>query len=259
MKAFLCLGTIDEVVGILPIVQNYESNGVPAPLAACLIVREVFLDVLKPTHVWMIGWDKDFTGALLYAKQNFSEVVTFPSRHDATVEHRHPSHQFDQWDRAGVLHLWRKLPLTLPRVEDSDKFVRGFVGDPFKGRRSAYILLCDEDSERPFSFRDELYKSLVEEFPSHNVIRMTLEIPTITIPQLLALYDAADLIVCAETVHLQLTRATKTPVLAIANDQPTPWHGSAPHPRFKWYGHYSSFGVPVGDRVLGKATSELLA
>lgn len=234
MKAFLCLGTPAEVVGILPIVQHeFETTG----KKPTLVLGQVLPGwELSPSSMATSYTSEDFTSALARAKRMYESVTAFPFRLDATVEHRHPSHQFDQWDRAGVLHLWRKLPLTLPRPANAAELVREHIGvEPT-------ILLADDDPERPFLFRDELYQSLMEEFPLHQIVRLVnLQLPHLL--DVLALYDAADLIVCAETVHLQLSRASATPVLAIANDQPSPWHGSAPHPRFKWYGHYSSFGA----------------
>lgn len=233
MKAFLCLGTPSEVVGILPIVQHEFETTKEKPM---LVLSQRLMGwELSPFSMVTYSFE-DFPNALARVKRTFESVTAFPSRLDATVEHRHPSHQFDQWDRAGVLHLWRKLPLTLPRPANAAELVKEHIGvEPT-------ILLADDDPERPFPFRDELHQALMEEFPLHQIVRLAnLQLPHLL--DYLALYDAADLIVCAETVHLQLSRASATPVLAIANDQPSPWHGSAPHPRFKWYGHYSSFGA----------------
>lgn len=252
MKTFIALGSEAEVVGILPIVQReFETTGEKQVLivfSACLpLVLQVPFVEPVPVSISM-----GLAEALMFAKQRsgaVDEVISFPSAADDKgfpTEHRHPSHQFDQWDRAACLHLWDTLPLTLPRsaMEQWPFKTIPFRDNP-KGRISPFqslpfILLADDDPDHPFPFKDELFALLVKEFPLHQIVRLS-EISFAHLFDVLALYDAADLIVCAETVHLQLSRACKTPVIALANDQSTVWHGSAPSSRFAFYTHYGNF------------------
>lgn len=239
MKAFIALGSEAEVLGILPIIQReFEQSGEPPKLIlepGCLPLFHGFGDCVE-------GFGDGYSAAIAYAKRAYSEVVAFPSANDVCVQHRHPSYQFDQWDRADCLHLWNKLPLTLPRPENAAVI----VAENFHGKPT--ILLADNDSERPFPFRQELRELLANNFPLHQVVRLEdCEFPTLL--DSLALHDAAELIVCAETAHLPLSRATKTPVIVFANDQPGPWHGSAPQRRFAFYQHYGGFTRGMGALV----------
>lgn len=260
MKAFIALGSEAEVVGILPIVQRELETTGEKPT---LVVSEGGILLGLEQAYCRVDYSKEGPlSAFASAKGFFEEVVFFPPRNsDATTEHRHPSHQFDQWDRAACLHLWDTLPLALPRsAMEQWPFKTVPAADNAQGRTSPFkslpfILLADDDPDHPFPFKDELFALLVKEFPLHQIVRLS-EISFAHLFDVLALYDAADLIVCAETVHLPLSRACKTPVIALANDQPTVWHGSAPSSRFAFYVHYGGF-PRVKDELIGAAKAAI--
>jgi hypothetical protein len=56
-----------------------------------------------------------------------------------------------------------------------------------------------------------------------------------------ALYDAADLIVTIDTLHAHLTLTSKTPVIVLATDRPSRWHGTSFHPRMAMHCRYGDY------------------
>jgi len=54
-------------------------------------------------------------------------------------------------------------------------------------------------------------------------------------------YDAADALVSIDTSHLHLSAASNKPVVALVQDRPDRWHGSAWSQRFACYCRYHEF------------------
>lgn len=192
------------------------------------------LDYIMP-HIWNGHW-QDLEGALKMAKQHYSKV-TVPQTYGKTVaiQHRYPSFQYDQWQRAGVLHLWDKLPLIIPRPTNAKELVERHMGN-----RPA-ILFADKSESSQFEKSDELAGLLQQQFgQTHQVIRLsTIRLERFT--DFVALYDAADAIIVTETAHLHLSKATAKPVFALVTDKPQRWHGSAWSKHFKAHIRYSAY------------------
>ena len=173
----------------------------------------------------------DFLGILVREAKKFERVDFIPQIHSVGYPKsplKTPSFCLEAWERCGRLHQWKELTLELPRTAGAK-----IPDQPF-------ILLSDHSQSSPFASIEDLYESIQKTFPSHSIVRCsTIRLPLLT--GLLTLMDAADLIVAIDSAPLHLSRACKTPVIALVTDQPSTWHGSAWHPRFSLHVRYSDY------------------
>lgn len=236
-RIFVMLGKNGDQLSVLPILQHeYNLTGEKQTI----MVSKQYSSLLQrvsfaKSEVFDGSW-QDLKGAIRYAKQHFNGVIvpqTFGK--DFPIQHKTASFQLDQWLRAGYLDKWDTLPLTLPRPKNAKAIAKKHL----QGKPT--ILFGDHSQSSPFPHREEFAKLLQHHFShTHQIIRLStiqLEHPL----DLLALYDAADLLVSIETMHLHLSKATSTPVIALATDTPTKWHGSANSRRFRFYAHYGEW------------------
>lgn len=228
MKATLCLGKGGDLISVLPCLHaDYIETGRKPHVIVSTKYAPILhgLDYVEPV-LWSGNW-QDVEGALMAAKRQYQQVIVPQMHSDSYLPRRmFPSFQLDQWDRCGRLHQWGALSLVMPRHEEK-----------IEGR---IILLGDSSESSPFLQIEDLHSALLKEFPQHRIVRLsTVRFPLL--PDLLALYDAADLIVTIDTMHLHLSGASKTPVIALATDKPGRWHGSAFHPRMAAHIRYGDY------------------
>lgn len=204
------------------------------------MVASAYKDVMASvpyvlTHIWNGHW-QDLEGAIKLGKREYDEVVV-PQTYGKTVaiSHTESSFQLDQWKRAGELHNWDKLPLTINRPTNEKDIVSRIMGS------RPTILFADHSESSPAPFADRLCALLEREFSkTHQIVRLS----TVRLEKFcdcIALYDAADAVIVTETAHLHLSKATKTPVFALATDSPSRWHGSAWSSRFRFYCRYGQY------------------
>lgn len=230
MKCFIQLSGPKEQVSLLPILQHeLETTGIKPTLMVASDCTAVALAQTFATPFIFPGPPGDLLGAVTLAKKLWSEVISCHTQKPINNFPPHPNWQFDQWDRCGKLHLWNKLPLTFPKLPLTDTSAAIIHGT------KPFILYADTDSD--FQHKEELFRALEDTFPSHQIVRLS-ETKTFHLFDEMALYDAAELIVCLDNLHLQLARATKTPVMALAQDG---WQGAAPIRRFAWFGRYKDY------------------
>lgn len=233
MSAYIQLGKHGDVISILPLLRaDFMESGKKPKLLVAEKYAEIpqALDYVE-TVIYPGDWE-DLDGAIKYAKQHFGVFYT-PQMHGNSYKplRKFPSFQLDQWARCGRLDQWGKLPLVLPRT---DYPIPGF------STTSKYIIFADASESSPFAHADDLAAALAQTFPSHRVPRLSgLQAPHLL--DLLALYDAADLIVSIDTMHLHLSMASDTPMIALVADKPTRWHGSAFHPRMSLHVRYGDY------------------
>lgn len=254
MKAFVATSKTGDTIAVLPILlHEFKQTGVKPRVVtskdyASLFDRVPFVDIDTFPGSWT-----DLTGALKYAKQRYSEVVNLSVfGQDFPIEQRTSSFQLEPYERAGVLHLWDKLPLELER-----KPTIGPIPSPL-------IMFADHSQSSPFIQKEDLLKLLEGSFPNHKIRRFSMQ-HSEHIFNYLGLYDAADAIVCIDSAHLHLTAATKTPVVALVQDRPHRWHGSAWSKRFCFYGRYGEYEQRkdeliecLRDAIAGKEKPEIV-
>lgn len=231
MSTFVQLGKHGDILSILPILHaRWKETDHKSHLIVSKEYSEIPLELnYVQTEIFDGSW-QDLKGAISFAKKRFDKVfVAQTFGQDFPIQRKHPSFQLDQWDRCGQLHQWGTLPLILPR-----NF--GKLAIPAK----PFILYGDYSESSPFDDREELFTALSATFPSHQIVRLSsIRLPRLL--DLLALMDAADLLVCVESMPLHLSAASKTPMIALATDKPSRWHGSAFHPRMAMHCRYGDF------------------
>lgn len=227
MKCYVQLGKAGDIVSILPCLKaDHDEGNTPSILVSKKYAHVVApLDYCKP-EIWSGDMD-DLAGAIAYAKSRFSNVALPQMFGRQYIPKRSfPSFQYDQWDRCGRLSQWG-LSLSYP------------AGKSPRTKQGRYILIGDKSESSPFSAIDELVSALELDF-SHEIVRLS-DIGALELPDLVALYRDADLIFTVDTLHLHLSGAVRTPVIALAADSPSRWQGSAYHPRMALHIRYLDF------------------
>jgi predicted GH43/DUF377 family glycosyl hydrolase len=236
MSTWVQTSKYGDILSALPMIHHdYIKSGVKPQLVAVAPYNKLAEDLGYVQVQTFGGSMQDLSGAIKFAKESSRDVkVTQLHGKGFEFHHRHPSFQYDQWDRGGMLDKWDKLPLVLPRKwEINPEYVK--LGDP-----QPTIIFADHSQSSPFPHKEELAKLLIENFPSHQIVRLSsIQAPHLF--DLLALMDAADLIVTVETSHLHLSKACSKPVIALVTDKPSRWHGSAWSSRFSMHCRYSDF------------------
>jgi predicted GH43/DUF377 family glycosyl hydrolase len=224
------------LLSVIPMLHHeYMTTGAKPTLVVSKAYRQIPESLGCLTPLVYDGDMQDLEGAIKFAKSRCDDVrVTQMHGRGFTFQHRHPSYQYDQWERAGYLDKWDTLPLVLPRTKEPLRFLeKHMVSWPF-------ILYGDHSQSSPFWHKEQLAEALKENFPQHSIVRLS----SIRAPhalELLALMEAADLIVSVDSMQLHMAKATTTPLIALVSDQPTRWQGSAWSKRFALHCRYSDF------------------
>lgn len=231
-----------DLLSVLPMLHHeFIETGIKPDLLVSKPYRQIPESLSYVNTIIYDGDNQDLDGAIKLAKHRSNKVkVTQLHGKGFKFEHRHPSFQYDQWDRAGMLHKWGKLPLVLPRTNNLLIWKLGLQESPTKSPRPRFIIFADHSQSSPFPHKEELAKALIDNFPSHQIVRLS-SVRASHLLDLLALMDGAELIVTVETMHLHLSAACKTPVIALVTDKPSRWHGSAYHPRLALHCRYGDF------------------
>jgi len=229
MMCFVCLGKQGDCLNALRVAHHWFKTHNQKP---AFMVSKQYSGILeRVSYVEPVIFDEDWTHlkeALTVAKREFNEVISLATYgRQFPIEHRTSSFALDQFERAGVMPLWDKLPLVINYAERK----------PFA---KPTILLCDHSQSSPFLYKQRLYQLLKENFPKHQVLLLS-DVLLPHFADFVGWYDKADALVTIETAHRHLSVATKTPVFALAADKPTKWNGTAWHKRLSFYCRYSEF------------------
>jgi hypothetical protein len=237
MKAFVCLGKAGDILSAAPIF--YHEFWATGRKPVVVVSREYYRVIGRMNYIEPFIWENSWTdlkGAIKEAKKHFEQVVVAQIfGKDFPFQHKTPSFQLDQWVRAGCVESWDNLSLVLPRPRNAKELAAKHLGS-----KSA-ILYADHSQSSPFPHKEKLAKLLHDRFGAdHSIVRLSeirLENPL----DLLALLDAADLLVTIETMALHLSAASGTPVIALVADKPGTWNGSAWSKRFRGHFRYGDF------------------
>ncbi len=252
MSCYCQTGKHGDLLSLLPILYHeFVTTGIKPTLVVSKAFRQIPESLDYINTVIFDGDMQDLEGAIKFAKSQFSDVkIAQLHGKGFTFEHRHPSFQYDQWDRAGALSKWDTLPLVLPRRPITSKPIVDLLTES-----PSYILFGDHSQSSPFFHKEELAKALQENFPQHQIVRLSEHRASHPL-DLLALMDAADLIICADSMPLHLSAACKTPVIALVTDNVSRWHGSGWSKRFALHCRYSDYNrrsaeiIRVAKRVI---------
>lgn len=227
---FISLGKIGDIVATLPILHDEYIRTGQKPLVITsqqyvhLFDRVPFVETELHDGDWM-----DLSGAWLAAKRRFNKVISLAVfGRNFPIQHKTSSFQLEAYERAGLLKQWDSLKLAGLNPGPSMLFTR------------PTILYADHSESSPFLQKEQLYSLLKESFPNHDIVRLSMT-RVKHFFDYVEWYDAAEALVTVDTAHLHLSAATKTPVVALAQDRPHRWHGSAWSKRFAFYCRYHEF------------------
>lgn len=224
-KLYIELGRAGDIVNILPLLWRDHGQRAPANL---LVAKEYLLLTQGCSYFQAAvypGRHNEPDKALIWAKQN---------RHSETpvvcqVENNpHDSHQMtdsyqkESWRLAGALDDFGRWPLIFDRRNATRERA---LTDRIR-RDKPMILFAGESISSPFPDAAPMLASLRARFSEYDVVDLST-VRAEHLYDLLALYEAAVLMISVDTVHLHLSRACKTPVIAIINNG---WLGSVPPP-----------------------------
>jgi hypothetical protein len=143
-------------------------------------------------------------------------------------KHPDPTRQTDsfaleQWRYAGVLGERGKWPLIFDNrdVIREQSLVAKFIR---KDRKN--VLVGTDSVSTPYRNWVQLLERLYQELPDVNIVPLR-KVKAERIYDLIALYDAADLVISVDTAHCHLIRASQTPLIMLQNDG---WMGMNPPP-----------------------------
>lgn len=237
VSAYLCLSKFGDICSLLPILhREFITTGIKPTLVAAKAFRAI-PEALDYINTLVFDGDQhDLEGAIRFAKSQCDDVKVVQLHGTGfQFQHRHPSFQYDQWERAGALDKWDTLPLVLPRRPITSKPIVDLLTES-----PSYILYGDHSQSSPFLQKEDLAELLKSSFPQHSIVRLSAHRASHPL-DLLALVDAAALFVSVDSMPLHLSKASTTPVIALVSDMPTRWQGSGFSKRFALHVRYGDF------------------
>ena len=155
------------------------------------------------------------------------------------------SFQKEQWHAAGHMDWWDlNLPLVFDRRNpEREKALIERVLPKRKGSKAKKLILVAAGSiSSPFPCRELLWELLNLKFRNNYQLLDLSEVKAERFYDMLALYERAYCLVAVDSAPLHLGRATpQLPVLALTNDRPLLWAGSAWRPNWAWCCRYRDF------------------
>lgn len=157
----------------------------------------------------------------------------------------------EQWRYVGAENERGRWPLVFDRRDGKRerKLVDQYM---WHGRRT--ILVGTYSVSTPYRHAARLVDELKALFPppAYNVIDLT-HVRAEKLYDLIALYEAADLLITVDTCHVHLARAAQCPVIALINDG---WNGAAPPPQTIAAWRYAELGSDLAP-VIAAARNQL--
>lgn len=158
------------------------------------------------------------------------------------------SFSLEQWRYAGLLEERNRWPLYFdnrdPQREDA------LVAKHIKRKGRPIVLVATTSISTPYKHANKLIATI--RGLDVDVIDMD-DVKAERIYDLIALYDAADLMVSVDTVHCHLARASQCPLVMLVNDG---WSGAVPPPQAVASWRYADLGNDV-DIVAARVQKEL--
>jgi hypothetical protein len=141
----------------------------------------------------------------------------------------------ESWKLAGCLKDWGKVPLVFDERDPE----REAVWMP-KAKKKIILVSAGSESS-PFPYRDLLLTLVKLKYKAFNVVDLS-EIKAERFYDLLGLYEAAHCLISVDTAHLHLAAAVPAlPVMALIQDRPIYWYGTAWRPQHHFHCRYRDF------------------
>lgn len=164
------------------------------------------------------------------------------------------SYQKEAWRVAGKLAHWDSLPPLVFDKRDA-KREAALLGPPRPGKKLPVILVAAESDSSPFPHKELLWYLLRHEFRTGYRLVDLSTVKAERFYDLLVLFESAHCLVAVDSAPLHLAWACRNnlPVVALTQDQPLLWRGSAWRPNHVFYCRYGDFPKRCLDmlRVIG--------
>jgi hypothetical protein len=251
-KLIVQLGKTGDVLSILPVAHMATRFGKRlgimtcaeyAPLLdGCSYVDKVVFDG-KPWEIERaVEQAKKLCPAVHVTQVNGpADVVKKFSYEPASQEHS-VTDSFDResWNLLKLLNEWGKEPLVFDQRDPAEESMHLPARHP--GKKKKVILIAPDSVSSPFPYRDLLLTLVRLKYgKEYNVINLS-DIRSRRFYNLLGLYEIAHCLITVDTAHLHLARAVPSlPVMALVQDTPSYWHGTAWRPSHHFHCRYGDF------------------
>lgn len=262
---YIQLGKLGDILNILPVCWHDFNAG----LRPMLMVARKYADILDgvtyvdklvfegeahelekaveqaktfniPWKVTQVCGPPEATRELVYKRtKEFQE-----SKVDHAVT---DSWQKESYRAAGHWALWRKQP-KLVFDSATDAAGQELLTEYAQPRRKAIIIACDGETAPP-PFRDLLIELVTLRYKKRFQIINLSDVKAERFYDIKHLFDKALCLIASDSAPLHLAQSSKVPVLALANDKPSLWHGSSWRPNHAFYCRYRDFAARAMDMV----------
>lgn len=251
-KIYVCLGYNGDILNLLPLLYEDHKRGD----CNAIMVEKSFAPLLEGvSYVEVLPFDgkvDDIPEAYKQAKALSTDVVCAqvlgPTQDVQRFVYNPAGQQHavmesftkEQWKVCGRFEQWSlDLPLIFDRrnKEREEKLLKA---NPPKART---ILVATDGKTSPFPYANLLKALLALKYrkPAWNVVDLD-KIRAERLYDIIALMERATVLIANDSAMLHLARAVPLlPVVALANDKPSYWHGSAWRPQHICYVRYGDF------------------
>lgn len=253
-KLFVQTGKTGDILNLLPIAHLATQFGKRvgimtcpeyAPLLdGCSYVEKVIFDgklwqvekaveqakkLCSHVHVTQVNGPREVINKFAYEPAGQKQCVT-------------DSFDRESWKLLGLLDEWGKHPLLFDQ-RDKEREEK-LLPEPYQrkaGKKKKLILVAPDSVSSPFPYRALLMELLTLKYPNWHIVNLC-DIRAERFYDLLGLYEIAHCLITVDTAHLHLARAVPSlPVMALVQDTPTYWHGTAWRPSHHFHCRYGDF------------------
>jgi hypothetical protein len=253
-KLYIQLSKLGDVINILPIAYAAHLRGEKVGIMA----SKEFSDVLDGcSYVEKIDFDdkpwfipQAFEKAKKLCpnvvvtqtngvKENIEKYAYEPAGQKHAVT---DSFNRESWKLAGCLKDWGKIPLVFDKRDKAREDALMPAGWFGRGKKKKLMLISAGSASSPFPYRELLLELVNLKYgKTFNIIDLST-IKAERFYDLLGLYEAAHCLITVDTSHLHLAYAVPNlPVMALIQDKPVYWYGSAWRPSHHFHCRYRDF------------------
>lgn len=254
-KTYVLLGRAGDVIGILPMLYADSLKGERHKLVVAAEFASLLDGVSYVDRVVFDGPHFEIAKACLQSQSVNGEVkclqikgpkeqvAEWTWRAAGVTANQTPSFEQEPWRMAGRLNEWGKHPLVFDRRNpEREAALVEKVFPKRRGRKKPVMLVSTGGVSSPFPYKGLLHELLALKFGATYQIVDLERVQADRFFDLLALFERGTVLVATDSGPLHLARAVPSlPVVALTNDKPNLWHGTAWTPNCIWYCRYSDF------------------
>jgi hypothetical protein len=252
-KLILQSSKIGDIINILPLALHWSKQGHKVGIMACSEFSEILDGVSYVEKVVFDGkpWELEraHAEAIKICPNVISTTVNGPFEEVRKITYE-PAGQAnavtdsfsrEAWMLAKELQWWGAVPLVIDKRDAAREEALLPKNWRRAGLKKKICLLSLNSVSSPFPYAALVKEMLTLKFPKFHFIDLA-EIRAERFYDLLGLYEIAHCLVTVDTGHLHLAAATpKLPVMALVQDEPTYWFGTAWRPQHVFHCRYHDF------------------